>query len=192
MAKELYQIQTGKFAASSTFVVFSYPQQLIKFSEAIQYIWPNRYSVPSMDGFLITSIEVLKRRNKHNDPCLVDWKHLDDLVLHKHLSSVGCSAPYQKTHFPVCTAQEKVNESKYEATEVRNKYYPDPCQEISNIIYNFQNVPFISNESSCAMTVLYPDKMKIVTQNQLVDFQVLIGNIGGYIGLFLGMKIVHF
>ena len=34
--------------------------------------------------------------------------------------------------------------------------------------------------------VSYPDKWKIVTQSQLVDIHALIGNVGGYIGLFLG------
>ena len=136
--------------------------------------------------FLITNIEVVKRRNKHDEPCLDDWTHFDGLVLHKHLKKVGCSAPYQKTNFPVCTSQEKVQESQYEATEVRKNYYPEPCQEISNIMYNFQKMPIISNESVFSVAVLYPDKMKVVTQQQKVDVQVLIGNIGGYIGLFLG------
>ena len=140
-----------------------------------------------MDMFLITSIEVLKRRNKHNNPCLVDWKHFDGLVLHKHLQTVGCSAPYQNTDFPVCTSQEKIQESHYEVIDVRQKYYPEPCQEISNIIYKFQKIPHWSNESILTVAVLYPDKMKIVTQQRKVDYQVLIGNIGGYIGLFLGM-----
>ena len=186
LGNELSQIKATTFSTSPTFVTFNYPQQLLKFSEAIQYIWSNSVSAPSMNEFLITSIEVLIRRNKHNDPCLVDWKHFDKLVLHKHLKKVGCSAPYQETHLPVCTSQDKVQESQYEATEVRKNYYPEPCQEISNIIYNFQSIPVVSNESKFTVAVLYPDKMKIVTQNKLVSFQVLIGNIGGYIGLFLG------
>lgn len=33
---------------------------------------------------------------------------------------------------------------------------------------------------------IYPNKLKIITQSQAVDFQALIGYVGGYIGLFLG------
>ena len=190
LGNELSQIKAKTFTTSPTFVTFNYPQQFLKFSEAIEYIWPNSVSAPSIGLFLITSIEVLKRRNKPNEHCLVDWTHFDGLVLHKHLKTVGCSAPYQKTHLPVCTSQDKLQESQYEATEVRKKYYPEPCQEISNIIYNFQNLPSTSNGSLNTVGVVYPDKMKIITQQQLVDIQVLIGNIGGYIGLFLGNKLI--
>ena len=144
-----------------------------------------------MDEFIITTIEVLKRRNKHNDPCLVDWKHVDDLVLNKHLNRVGCSAPYHKTHFPVCTTKEKMQESLYEVTDIRRReYFPYPCQEISNILYTYQGRPITSNESVFRVSVVYPGKMRIVTQHRLIDVQVLIGNIGGYIGLFLGKQVI--
>jgi hypothetical protein len=186
----LSQIQTSALTETSTFVTFNYPQQILKFSEAIQYIWPTGVSDKNMDGFIITSIEVLKRRNKHNERCLEDWKHFDDLVLNKHLKTVGCSAPYQKTHLPICTSQEKIHEAQYEASQVRKKYHPEPCQEISNIIYNFNRMPVISNESVFILIVVYPDKIKLVTQRQSVDVQVLIGNIGGYIGLFLGKGLI--
>ena len=35
--------------------------------------------------------------------------------------------------------------------------------------------------------IVYPEQMKIISQSQAVDFHSLIGNIGGYIGLFLGI-----
>ena len=57
-------------------------------------------------------------------------------------------------------------------------------------MYNYLSLPITSSESGFMVAVLYPDKMKVVTQNQLVDVQVLIGNIGGYIGLFLGKKLI--
>ena len=34
--------------------------------------------------------------------------------------------------------------------------------------------------------VQYPEEIKIITQSKEVDVHALIGNIGGYIGLFLG------
>ena len=36
------------------------------------------------------------------------------------------------------------------------------------------------------LTIQYPQKAKIITQSRAVDGNALIGNIGGYIGLFLG------
>ena len=36
------------------------------------------------------------------------------------------------------------------------------------------------------LSVSYPNEWKIIRQSQAVDVHALIGNIGGYIGLFLG------
>ena len=37
----------------------------------------------------------------------------------------------------------------------------------------------------------YPEEVKIITQSQDVDVHSLIGNIGGYLGLFLGKPIFY-
>ena len=66
--------------------------------------------------------------------------------------------------------------------------FPLPCQEMSFLFYQW--TPWVSNDSyeslSFPISVMYPDKMKIITQSQALDGHALIGNIGGYIGLFLG------
>ena len=82
--------------------------------------------------------------------------------------------------------------------ELRNKYFPEPCLEMSNLISSM-NIYEISNGASPSMNnyeisngtshqlyVNYPDKIKVITQHKSVDAHMLIGNIGGYIGLFLG------
>ena len=37
----------------------------------------------------------------------------------------------------------------------------------------------------------YPEEVKTITQSQDVDVHSLIGNIGGYLGLFLGKPIFY-
>ena len=37
------------------------------------------------------------------------------------------------------------------------------------------------------LTIGYPRQVKIITQSRAVDVNALVGNIGGYIGLFLGI-----
>ena len=45
----------------------------------------------------------------------------------------------------------------------------------------------IQHESELPQILIgYPNEVKIVTQSRAVTFDALIGNIGGYIGLFLG------
>ena len=43
------------------------------------------------------------------------------------------------------------------------------------------------NPKKFPISVYFPSKGKTITQLQEVDVHTLIGNIGGYIGLFLGM-----
>ena len=65
----------------------------------------------------------------------------------------------------------------------------DPCQEMPFINYkhditarNYEN-----KSNSYMLSFSYPPMTKIITQSQTVDAHSLIGNIGGYIGLFLGI-----
>ena len=37
-----------------------------------------------------------------------------------------------------------------------------------------------------SLLIRYPEEVKIITQSKEVDVHSLIGNIGGYLGLFLG------
>ena len=69
--------------------------------------------------------------------------------------------------------------------ELRNKYFPPPCLEMSNVVSSM-NILKEFNNTSPALVLNYPDKIKVITQLKSVDAHMLIGNIGGYIGLFLG------
>ena len=138
-------------------------------------------------------MEVLRRRNKKGASCVNDWAHYDDLVLGKHLETAGCDNPYQWGNNVTCATQKQKIDAVYDFEDVKDKYYPDPCQEMSNVAYDLQKVIRPENNITSSayaglhFMIVYPDKMKIILQARSVDFHTLIGNIGGYIGLFLGM-----
>ena len=44
-----------------------------------------------------------------------------------------------------------------------------------------------TTEKIFSFTIEYPEQVKVITQSQAVDGHSLVGNIGGYIGLFLGL-----
>ena len=68
--------------------------------------------------------------------------------------------------------------------------YPKACQRISRIdIKQHSSGPFYLHGPKLGFRVVYPDDVKIITQSKEVDVHSLIGNIGGYIGLFLGKDI---
>ena len=67
---------------------------------------------------------------------------------------------------------------------VRDKY--NPCQELSNVEIEYRELPYNYTDDKTLLMIQYPAQTKFITQSQAVDLHSLIGNIGGYIGLFLG------
>ena len=185
MLTQMKKAAKGKygFAVSST---LAYPNQFLRTDDRHNFIWLNQNGQWTDEWIIVRAIEVLRRRNKINGPCVEDWMHYDDLVLNKHISSVNCRTPYQKSNVPLCTTTSKIMSSRYDAEIVREKYFPPPCQEITDIKYKSNTMDDIWPGPYLDILVLYPNLMKVISQEQTVDVHALIGNIGGYIGLFLG------
>ena len=167
------------------FVIFNYPQQMLRNLEDIHVIWDGDPKISSMTAFKITTMEIIIRRNRPSSQCFTGWKHFDESVFEKYNQESTCTVPYQKGNQSVCNTSKEMVDSKYSTNELRNKYFPEPCLEMSNLISSM-NIYEISNGTSHQLYVNYPDKIKVITQHKSVDAHMLIGNIGGYIGLFLG------
>ena len=143
------------------------------------------YGINGHTLIYIKSIEFIKRRKNRNHDCLLDGKHYDDAVLHKHIKNHGCSATYHRTieGIPVCYNQTIVKQYYYYLNMARKKYHSKACQRLSYLNYEIQNV---GKGINWRLIITYPEEVKIIQQYKEVDGHALIGNIGGYIGLFLG------
>ena len=80
--------------------------------------------------------------------------------------------------------------------------YSEPCQSADKIVYEYQdadledlkstndsffNTDFIGNNSTFKVAVfIQNNKFKVIFRKKAYDFQALVGNCGGYIGLILG------
>ena len=73
--------------------------------------------------------------------------------------------------------------SIYDFYKARVAYFPKACQRISRLNYYLRS---LTAQPKWRITILYPEEVKMITQSKEVDVHALIGNIGGYIGLFLG------
>ena len=138
----------------------------------------------------ITSIEYLRRRNSRHHKCMTEWKHFDDIVRSEHLQRIGCKAPYGRSHEPMkkCASPDDIKRSTIYHSNIWKKYFPKACNRISKI--SVENTQFRSSMRIFQIDIKYPDDVKTITQSQEVDGHTLIGNIGGYIGLFLGKYII--
>ena len=74
----------------------------------------------------------------------------------------------------------------YDFHNARDEYYSKACHRFSKILFTNQRFLSSTESQTWTLTIGYPDDIRIITQYQEVDVHSLIGNIGGYIGLFLG------
>ena len=178
-------------------VSFNYPNQIIRPRHGLKSIWPKHLEngvQNTIEMFQITSLEALKRRNKRKEPCTTAWKNFDQLVLKRHLEKVGCRPPYisQYPDFPMCNTEADNKKAYFNGWGLQKVYADDPCQEMPTIDFNSEDTPAAPNITTYEIWVSYPFKGKIITQLREVDAQTLVGNIGGYIGLFLGKPLFSF
>ena len=139
---------------------------------------------------LITKgIEFLKRRNSHKRKCMQDWRNYDNAILIKEKESKQCRTPYHGTNRNIkkCNNIDELRTAKTDFLEVREKYFPKPCNRISKADINYHAYSDLSGLGREFKIVFsYPEEIRVITQSKEIDAHALIGNIGSYIGLFLG------
>ena len=186
------------------YVSFHYRDQFLLYSAGKnrKYTWPKYKNKPNyMMDFLITYIEVLQRRNKRNEPCLEEPNQFDKLLLEQYDSNIGCRPPYRTTHknLPLCSTKETMKQ--HALFSEHSKYMIPPCKTMSNIQFTYEellqdkwtnNETWMRNETWFYFTILTAAQSKIIRQEKAIDIQTLVGNAGGYIGLFLGKTITSY
>ena len=74
--------------------------------------------------------------------------------------------------------------------------YPSPCQIIENLSYEYSEKSGIDlnlDDPRFMVLVHFPNrKYREIIHVQEYDIESMVGNIGGYIGLFLGYSLLHF
>ena len=141
--------------------------------------------------FQMDQIEVLRRRNKRKEMCVSDDVEYDKKTLEDYLEEIGCRAPYHNTskNISVCSSKEAMSRTMFNITA-----YPFAlkyaCTSIENIIYQYREFDTEKyGDGRFWLGLTYPEKFKDINQVRAVDIQTVIGNAGGYVGLFLGILI---
>ena len=188
-----HKLLEGSMRISHNFVLYKhYPNQLLlgSLDEGAWFFKNRTKGQPAFHELIIGETQILEKRNKAKDPCMTDGKYYDDFVLKKHIKQNECQAPYHMVHkdVPVCTTKAQMTAYKYEFSKLKGKYTPHPCRRVANIAWvtNIHEAYWVDDRYSLVVQIIYPDQLKIITQSKAVDIHTFIGNIGGYIGLFLG------
>ena len=181
------------------YINMNYPEQFLITPGSMGYSYIKNDNKST--ALWVNDIEILKSRNSRNRKCTAigDIGSFDGMVLDKHIGINGCRAPYMKAFngYPICITKEKIKEGIYSYRNVRKRYYAKACQRLSKIRLGLQ--PYnqyakytdgIPPTDIFAVGINYNSEYaKIITQSKEIDFHGLVGNIGGYVGLFLGRNI---
>ena len=141
----------------------------------------------SFDAF-ITDVEILERRNSRNKKCSKSKNNYDEIILRAHLSKHGCRPPYlvMNDEYPLCNSPEKIKASKFLYSTAKHIDYPKECVRMPKVKFEGDEHNLCNCTNDWEVFIGYPEEVKYITQSKEVDIHSLIGNCGGYLGLFLG------
>ena len=192
------RIRTNKFS----FITVLHTKNQLLLSRTLKFKYPRREQNDSyVLRYKIKGVEFIKRRYKKNNPCYKEWTNYDDMIYKDHAKTLGCTPPYFKSiaNIPRCSNEDQMAALPF---QFRHDDYgkPPPCEGFESIDYDFEEhiIKDLSYEDYHYRRghfwiglYVYDQKFKEITQIKAMDFNALIGYIGGYIGLILGYSILH-
>ena len=133
----------------------------------------------------IRGTEIIQQRMK-SKKCLTSWSNFDASVLERHVKEIGCRPPYflSDNKSQVCGTKQEIERSAYALRSAREILFPPPCRRMTSV--SFDTSALKRSKEIVTFKISFPKEIKIIRQTKAVNFQSFVGNVGGYIGLFLG------
>ena len=186
------------------YTLISYPNQILRAGFTTKDNWKKKYRKSlsgKSDGYKDTifeievdKINVINYRDKPEDPCNSDWLN-DDPKIYNHLvQDFGCRAPYLNGKENLCIGQK--NMTKLNDRLKRMHFSPSsmdihPCRVIRDLRYYAKIVTKDAKKNSFAISIRYPEYFAEVKHVKEITLESLLGNIGGYVGVFLGYSLLQ-
>ena len=198
------------------FVNIHHPKKFFTPLIAHKFNWPKRnksYPNHLVMQFSMKSMEVLHRRDKTSNPCQY-YKNYDEVFKEKLVQGIGCYPPYWQYNGSIseCRSKEKLKLfAKHTLKAIvgtleTSDFITQPCVELRKLMFDYdefetdlENLNYllpdfkISQEDSLMIVMLnFLDPfLKEIKQSRAFGIESLIGNIGGYMGLLLGVSIIQ-
>ena len=185
-------------------VLFHYPNQILASLHTVKRQWIKRDATTNhYMSFGLKSVDVnIQRYKKSQQNCIPNWKNYDNITLENHLEKIGCKTPDQITNntWSICSSKVKMKDARLRFNTINLR----PCREIETIEYDIGDSEdyggkyvgkrfhgkYWKNWICFVYRILNP-RFRVISQEKEVDFQTLIGSIGGYIGIFTGFALIQ-
>ena len=188
-------------SSSGGFAVrFHYPGQMVTSERTEKRTWNAVDNITDFELFIsVNQMETnIHRYKTRYDNCVQDWKSYDKFMIQRHIDNLGCKFPLYGNmyHGNVCMNEKDHKRAEISTSYLRGNSKP-PCREIESVDYTinesvgparFKTGPEGQYNYNYFTIILAIQKSyyRAIIQKKEVDFQTLIGYIGGYIGIFTG------
>ena len=183
-------------------VSLHYPNQLLRSNEQSKWNWPNHIQTQNQSLQMLLNVntfEVTQRRYSKKQKCNKNWKEHDFYLARHNFEEIGCRPVYSiwDSIYPTCNSSEKMSMAL--SFEDRPQIM-EPCQSADKILFDHMDNylsaedyedDLLPSDSFWVVVDMRVSRVKVIEQKRAYELQTLIGNIGGYIGLLLGIYYIH-
>lgn len=183
-------------------ILVHYPGQLLRFFDSptfhstfSEYKWEKTLELKTFDGVL------LRKRPESNERCNEKIDDYDAYLLLQVIKRIRCIPPYwvyrlkeEALEFPICKSPSQLKQAYGYILNYKGiiDSHGKPCfQMFSSTLYNWKKTRQGDN-GKLQMKVLYKDQYyEDVAYSKSFGFESLISNIGGFVGIFLGISLMQ-
>ena len=192
--------------AEGFLVLFHYKDQLINGRYKSKKNWPSRAANDSKSFnmvFLLQNIEVIRHRDKRRRPCKQFPYDETENVMKQIINETGCIPPYLpiRDYLSICETQDEMKRSynllMRSGNNIQNKANEDgaPCRRMGRIDYDYwEHGPYeeVKTTPYFNVTVMFIDHTyREIREVKAFGLLSMFGNIGGYIGIFVGYALLN-
>ena len=181
-------------------VSISYPGQALRANVMNQNWAKIDHGEFSME-YDIQNVVVFKNRSTFQKKCHDDFTDDDRRQIKTFIPLLGCYPPFVTPveSYPQCKDQIRniTEEDMIGYEKMFNEEYYEPCRQIEKVLYSYNEYPRRFSENSKNGTV-FELKLRFqgitfmeIEQFRAYDMLNLLGNIGGYIGVILGLCLLQ-
>ena len=189
-------------------IFLTYPNQLLRSFPMITLEDIQRREERQRITIMTQGVEVIQKRPNSVHSCKSNWKNDDEEILKSLILNVGCRPKhwFQNSSTPICKSQDSFRELRLPHivtvdSRLMSKYVP-PCREIQTVI----STNTVQDLTAADFSIKKPKSEDNITHTSIdIQFKTngykeirnvrafneesLIGNLGGYIGLFVGFTL---
>ena len=184
----------GYCVKKKALIVFHMANQLVLSSGTLKEIClQNVVNTEQAIDFTINNLEIIKRRNKRKEHCMTNYQDYDRAIVNSRIDKLGCRPLYLQPskNMTICKTKDKMRKAvKVLDVDFVADDAIQPCLSVGDIRFSqsaaYNIGPNIGPNASW-LSITPPKKIKMIHQVKDVNIQTVIGNAGGYVGLFLGM-----